>query len=53
MNKRSTGEGALHWLQTAGKPGIKLDDELPIPHHSGYVDGEEKEPVFDHQKITG
>ncbi len=34
--------------------GIKLEDELPVPHHSGYVaapaDGE---PVFDHQKITG
>ena len=53
LNKRSTGSGAMHWLQTAGKSGVKLDDELPIPHHSGYVDMEEKEPVFDHQKITG
>jgi NADH-quinone oxidoreductase subunit B len=32
---------------------IKLDDELPIPHHSGYVAVEEKQPLFDHQKITG
>ena len=32
---------------------IKIDDELPIPHHSGYVAVEEKQPLFDHQKITG
>jgi len=37
-----------------GLPG-KVADELPVPHHSGYVstatgDGE---LVFDHQKITG
>jgi NADH-quinone oxidoreductase subunit B len=28
-------------------------DEIPVPHHSGYVAVEEKQPVFDHQKITG
>jgi NADH-quinone oxidoreductase subunit B len=33
--------------------GDKIDDELPIPHHSGYVDAPEDEPLFDHQKITG
>jgi NADH-quinone oxidoreductase subunit B len=33
--------------------GLKFDDELPMPHHSGYVDVEEKQPLFDHQKITG
>ncbi len=32
---------------------VQVDDELPIPHHSGYVDVEEHQPVFDHQKITG
>jgi NADH-quinone oxidoreductase subunit B len=32
---------------------VQLEDELPIPHHSGYVDVEEKQPIFDHQKITG
>ncbi|HEX3998563.1 MAG TPA: NADH-quinone oxidoreductase subunit B family protein [Pirellulales bacterium] len=32
----------------------KLDDELPVPHHSGYVRApEEIEPLYDHQKITG
>jgi NADH-quinone oxidoreductase subunit B len=33
--------------------GPKIDDEIPLPHHSGYVAVEEKQPVFDHQKITG
>jgi NADH-quinone oxidoreductase subunit B len=33
--------------------GPKLEDEMPIAHHSGYVDVEEKQPMFDHQKITG
>ena len=49
--KRSTGEG----LAGIGRPGQKIDDELPVPHHSGYVDveGSEKELVRDHQKITG
>src|ERR671915_268324 len=33
--------------------GVKLDDELPVPHHSGYVDAPaDIEPLFDHQKIT-
>ena len=35
--------------------GPKVEDELPIPHHSGYVEPavEGGEPVYDHQKITG
>ncbi|MAV36066.1 MAG: NADH-quinone oxidoreductase subunit B [Planctomycetaceae bacterium] len=35
--------------------GNKVEDELPIPHHSGYVEaaGEDAEPLTDHQKITG
>ncbi len=32
---------------------VAPEDELPVPHHSGYVAVEEREPVFDHQKITG
>jgi NADH-quinone oxidoreductase subunit B len=33
--------------------GMKVDDELPIPHHSGYVSAAaDIEPLFDHQKIT-
>jgi NADH-quinone oxidoreductase subunit B len=34
--------------------GEKLEDELPLPHHSGYVDvPEDQDLVRDHQKITG
>ena len=38
-----------------GELGLKVDDELPVPHHSGYVEPavEGGEPVYDHQKITG
>ena len=32
-------------------PGDKMDDELPVPHHSGFVRVDEIQPVFDHQKI--
>jgi len=46
-------EGSPSFLGTAGKLGDKFDDELPIPHHSGYVAADESEPLFDHQKITG
>jgi NADH-quinone oxidoreductase subunit B len=36
------------------RAGIKVDDELPVPHHSGYVDAPaDIEPKYDHQKITG
>ncbi|MCH2597676.1 MAG: NADH-quinone oxidoreductase subunit B, partial [Pirellulales bacterium] len=35
-----------------GKLGRKLEDELPLPHHSGYVDAPaDLDPVYDHQKI--
>jgi NADH-quinone oxidoreductase subunit B len=36
-----------------GQLGAKIEDELPVPHHSGYVDALPDEPLFDHQKITG
>jgi NADH-quinone oxidoreductase subunit B len=39
--------------QADARRGVKIDDELPVPHHSGYVAVEEKVPLFDHQKITG
>src|SRR6478735_3453663 len=55
MAKAKTGEGAGHWLSTAGTLGTKVEDELPIPHHSGYVEPavEGGVPLYDHQKITG
>lgn len=35
--------------------GEKMADELPVPHHSGYVvsASPEVDPVYSHQKITG
>lgn len=30
----------------------KAASEIPVPHHSGYVGVEEKQPLFDHQKIA-
>jgi hypothetical protein len=33
------------------RAGMKVDDELPAPHHSGYVQVEEKQPLFEHQKV--
>ena len=39
--------------QRGAAMGVKLDDELPIPHHSGYVAAPaDYEPKFDHQKIV-
>jgi NADH-quinone oxidoreductase subunit B len=46
--KRKSSEGAARFL----RPGKKVDDELPLPHHSGYVDAPaDVEPKYDHQKI--
>lgn len=33
--------------------GVKVDDELPIPHHTGYVEApSDQEPLTDHQQYT-
>jgi NADH-quinone oxidoreductase subunit B len=43
-----------HGTTAFGQLGNKVDDELPVPHHSGYVDAPaDRTPVYDHQKITG
>jgi len=48
--KRKTAEGRLLDLSR----GVKVDDELPVPHHSGYVEAPgHQEPLTSHQKITG
>ncbi len=37
-----------------GQLGVKISDELPVPHHTGYVAAPYDEaPLTDHQKITG
>jgi NADH-quinone oxidoreductase subunit B len=46
--KQKTGAGAARVL----RKGIKVDDELPIPHHSGYVEAPgDTPPLTDHQKV--
>jgi NADH-quinone oxidoreductase subunit B len=38
----------------AAPVGVKMDDELPVPHHAGYVAAPaDVAPLMDHQKITG
>lgn len=47
--KRPAPEGTS-WLSTFGRTGSKVDDELPLPHHSGFVRVADIKPLFDHQK---
>ena len=30
---------------------VKVEDELPVPHHTGYVAIEDVKPLFEHQKV--
>ncbi len=41
------------WTGPVEDPAAKVEDELPLPHHTGYVAAEEREVVFHHQKLTG
>jgi NADH-quinone oxidoreductase subunit B len=50
ISKRSGAEGAGRW-NCLGRPGIKVEDELPLPHHSGFVQVEDVKPMFHHQKV--
>ena len=34
-----------------GGPSRKIEDEIPLPHQSGFVQVEGSEPVFHHQKV--
>jgi NADH-quinone oxidoreductase subunit B len=47
--KRPSPERA-GWLSRLFRPGAKVDDELPLPHHSGYVSVDDVKPLFHHQK---
>jgi len=38
------------WLSFLRR-GSKVEDELPLPHHSGFVHVEDVKPVFQHQKV--
>jgi NADH-quinone oxidoreductase subunit B len=48
--KRSSPEGS-NWWSRLFRTGTKVDDELPVPHHSGFVHVSEVKPVFHHQKL--
>jgi NADH-quinone oxidoreductase subunit B len=43
--------GWLGWLKTFGRKGPKVEDQLPLPHHSGFVRVDEVKPLFEHQKV--
>jgi NADH-quinone oxidoreductase subunit B len=45
--RRPTSEG----FTLFGRRGEKMEDELPVPHHSGYVAVEETPLVTEHQKV--
>ncbi len=47
--KRSGGDGS-RW-SSLGRAGMKVDDQLPVPHHTGFVQVEEVKPLYHHQKV--
>ncbi len=47
--REKTEEVPGRW--TLGRAGAKVEDELPVPHHSGYVRVDDKPLVFEHQKV--
>ncbi len=50
--RRPSGRtGWLSWLRGWGQPGTKVDDELPLPHHSGFVSVADVQPIHHHQKV--
>lgn len=34
-----------------GRPCLKVEDEIPLPHQSGFLQTEEEKLVFNHQKV--
>ncbi len=51
---KRTGNGRsdwLSWLKTFGRKGPKVEDRLPLPHHSGFVSVDEVKPLFEHHKV--
>lgn len=48
--KAPVSDHANRWTQM-GRAGQKVDDELPVPHHTGFVQISEVKPVFHHQKV--
>jgi len=49
--KRTAADSAMSGF---GKLGTKIEDDMPLPHHSGWVDAPaSQEPLQSHQKIQG
>ncbi len=48
--KQAAPEAASRW-SALGRVGAKVDDQLPLPHHTGFVRVSEVKPVFHHQKV--
>ena len=44
-------EPGVSGLSGLGRAGTKVEDELPVPHHSGFVQVAEVKSVFHHQKV--
>jgi len=48
---RERSNDSSGWLGHLVRRGRKVEDELPVPHQSGFVRVEEISPVFHHQKV--
>ena len=48
---RQSGPDSAGMVGGLVRGGVKVQDELPLPHHSGFVLVEEVQPVFHHQKV--
>jgi len=42
--------GESRW-SNLGQPRPKVDDELPVPHHTGFIRVSDVKPIFHHQKV--
>jgi len=51
--KRASNGGSdwMSWLKSFGRKGPKVEDQLPLPHHSGFVRVDDVKPLFEHQKV--
>ncbi len=47
---RERGDDGSGWLGHLFRPGRKVEDELPVPHQSGFVRIEELQPIAESQK---
>jgi NADH-quinone oxidoreductase subunit B len=48
---RQRGADGAGWISHMLGRGQKMEDELPVPQQTGYVQVDERLPVFEHQKV--